>query len=212
MGTIGSVVSLAMVSGPVLGGTVYHTFGYMAVFWVLGGMLAIDVLLRLLVIERKDAKMWGIGMDSESDPEPDENTALLNSPDTKSPSFLHLVMVIPYVNLSLIQTPRFLTASWLAFVVSTILTGPFDAVLPLHLKEIFNFNALTSGAMFAAVAIPEMILGPVAGWIVDHYGSKRAALIGFVALCPALFLLIIPTGPATPVQIISLIVILLLNG
>ena len=55
MGTIGSVVSLAMVSAPVLGGTVYHTFGYEAVFYMLGAMLVIDVILRLLMIERKDA-------------------------------------------------------------------------------------------------------------------------------------------------------------
>jgi nitrate/nitrite transporter NarK len=66
--------------------------------------------------------------------------------------------------------------------------------------------------MFAALAIPEMILGPVAGWIVDKYGSKRAAFIGFMALCPAMYLMIIPTGPATPTQIIILVVILFLNG
>jgi hypothetical protein len=46
--------------------------------------------------------------------------------------------------------------------------GPFDAVLPLHLKRIFDFTSLASGAMFAALAVPEMILGPIAGWIVDN--------------------------------------------
>lgn len=66
--------------------------------------------------------------------------------------------------------------------------------------------------MFAALAVPEMILGPVAGWIVDHYGSKLAALIGFISLCPAMFLLVIPTGPATSTQIIILVAILLFNG
>lgn len=100
----------------------------------------------------------------------------------------------------------------MALIISSTLAGPFDAVLPLHLKRIFDFTALTSGAMFVAVAIPEIILGPVAGWIVDHYGSKRAALIGFVALCPALCLLVVPTGPATPIQISSLAFILFLNG
>ena len=105
-----------------------------------------------------------------------------------------------------------MTAAWISFVVSTILAGPFDAVLPLHLKQIFNFNALTSGAMFAAVSLPEMTLGPVAGWVVDRYGTKRAALIGYASLCPALFLLILPTGPATPTQIISLVAILSFNG
>jgi len=90
--------------------------------------------------------------------------------------------------------------------------GPFDAVLPLHLKRIFDFTALTSGAMFAALAVPEMVLGPIAGWTVDRYGSKLAALIGFVFLCPGLFLLVIPTGPATPAQIVMLVGILIING
>src|SRR5271170_2193442 len=49
MGTVGSVVSLGMVSAPVLGGTIYHTFGFDVVFWVLGGMLLVDVMLRLMM-------------------------------------------------------------------------------------------------------------------------------------------------------------------
>lgn len=100
----------------------------------------------------------------------------------------------------------------MALISCSILAGQFDAVLPLHLKRIFDFTALTSGAMFAALAVPEMILGPVAGWIVDNYGSKLAALIGFVTLCPGLFLLVIPTGPATASQIGSLVAILLFVG
>jgi nitrate/nitrite transporter NarK len=100
----------------------------------------------------------------------------------------------------------------MAFMASTILTGPFDAVLPLHLKRTFSFNALTSGSVFCALALPEMLLGPLSGWLTDRYGTKLVALFGFLALCPALFLLIIPMGPATPAQILSLIGILALNG
>lgn len=105
-----------------------------------------------------------------------------------------------------------MTACWIGFVCASIFSGPFDAVLPLHLKRIFNFTAMTSGAVFAALAVPEIVLGPVAGWIVDHYGSKVTAFIGFTLLCPALFLLVIPTGPATAIQIIILVAILFFNG
>lgn len=62
------------------------------------------------------------------------------------------------------------------------------------------------------MAVPEMVLGPVAGWIVDNYGSKLTAIIGFTVLCPAIFLLVIPTGPATASQILILVAILLFNG
>ena len=92
MGTIGSVVSLAMVSAPVLGGTVYHAFGFEAVFYVLGAMLVIDVILRLLMIERKDAEKWGVGVESET--VADECAPLLgNSVEMKPTSLLKLFLV-----------------------------------------------------------------------------------------------------------------------
>jgi MFS family permease len=92
MGTIGSVVSLGMVSSPIVGGAVYHAFGFEAVFWVLGGMLVIDVLLRLLMIERKDAEKWGVIVETTT--ETDESSALLNNPvEIKSVSLVKLMMV-----------------------------------------------------------------------------------------------------------------------
>jgi nitrate/nitrite transporter NarK len=100
----------------------------------------------------------------------------------------------------------------MAFIFSTIISGPFDAVLPLHLKEIFDFTALTSGAVFVALSLPEMALGPVAGWLVDKYGSKVTAGIGFLGILPAIILLVLPTGPATTSQIVSLVAILFFNG
>ena len=66
--------------------------------------------------------------------------------------------------------------------------------------------------MFAALAVPQMILSPVSGWFVDRVGSKLVAVIGFITLCPALFLLAIPTGPATLGQISSLVAVLMFNG
>jgi MFS family permease len=91
MGTIGSVVALAMVSAPVVGGTIFHSFGYEAVFYTLVGLLMFDVVLRLMMIERRDAKKWDI-VDSESESEAEENTALLETPVTGK-SMLSTVLV-----------------------------------------------------------------------------------------------------------------------
>lgn len=55
-------VSLATVGGlltaPVLGGVVYQKGGYYSVFVVAFTFIALDVLLRLLVIERSSAAQW----------------------------------------------------------------------------------------------------------------------------------------------------------
>jgi len=90
MGTIGSVVSLAMVTAPVFGGAIFHRFGFLAVFWGLGGMLVFDVVLRLLMIELKDAKKWDVGLDVEEsqhsvEGQPSETTQLLDGSENKEP-------------------------------------------------------------------------------------------------------------------------------
>lgn len=220
MGTIGSVVSLAMVAGPVFGGAIFHRFGYSAVFWGLGGLLVFDVVLRLLMIELKDAKKWGVdlqGQESQESAEatPNETTQLLDGSASKEPATSLLKVFTVYLaceKTDLCQSARFLNACWMAFVVSVVFSGPIDAVLPLHLKETFDFNALTSGAAFIALALPEVVLGPVSGLIVDRYGPRLAALIGYITLCPSLFLFILPTGPASPSQIALLIAVLTFNG
>jgi multidrug resistance protein len=91
MGTVGSVVSLGMVSAPVIGGAVFDKLGYEAVFWVLGGVLFVDILLRLMMIERKDAKQWDIGSGSETE---DESTGLLGNSVSEFDAKSMLMMIL----------------------------------------------------------------------------------------------------------------------
>jgi len=93
MGTIGSIEAFAMVAAPFLGGTIFDQFGFEAVFYFLGILLLIDIILRLLMIERADARKWGIGLDSEI--EDDESQPLLNNEAEKPPpkSLLRLLTV-----------------------------------------------------------------------------------------------------------------------
>lgn len=85
MGTIGSVVALAMVSAPVVGGTIFQRFGFEAVFWTLGAFLIIDVILRLMMIEWKDVKKWDMGdLELESEVEESGSMVLLHSAPGKS--------------------------------------------------------------------------------------------------------------------------------
>jgi len=84
MGTIGSVVSFAMVSSPVIGGAIFHALGFHAVFWFLGAMLVIDVLLRLLMIERKDAIRWAYVSGEETNGIQGEDAPLLTNERNES--------------------------------------------------------------------------------------------------------------------------------
>jgi MFS family permease len=51
-------MSVSILGAPVLGGVVYEKAGYYAVYYMAFGIVALDILLRLLLIEKKIARQW----------------------------------------------------------------------------------------------------------------------------------------------------------
>ncbi|RYO82910.1 hypothetical protein DL766_003387 [Monosporascus sp. MC13-8B] len=88
--------------------------------------------------------------------------------------------------------PRFVVGLALAFVQASLL-AMFDATIPTEADELFGFSSLQAGLLFITTNIPYLVLGPVAGWAVDRYGTKPAAVIGFTYLVPTLVLLRLPS-------------------
>lgn len=91
-----------------------------------------------------------------------------------------------------LKDPRLLVALLLAFVQASLL-GSYDATIPTEASDLLGFNSLKAGLLFIALDIPYLVLGPVAGWSVDKYGTKSAAVIGFAYLVPVLILLRLPS-------------------
>ncbi len=87
-----------------------------------------------------------------------------------------------------LKDPRLLTAFLLAFVQATLL-ATFDATIPTEAQELFNFDSLKAGLLFIPLVLPYLVLGPLAGWTVDRYGPKPAAVIGLGYLVPVLILI-----------------------
>jgi MFS family permease len=58
VGIIGIPMSLGPIVGPLLGGVIYARGGYNAVFGLMFALLAIDALLRLVIIEKRVAVGW----------------------------------------------------------------------------------------------------------------------------------------------------------
>lgn len=190
---------------PVLGGVLYDKTGYLGVFGVGAGILVLDFLMRLLVIEKKAAAKFdpslaegthardfasrGEGAGAEFS----ENDALLPKPDGEEykvegePGRFLRVFPILYC----FRNPRLWVAFFLAFVQASLL-ATFDATIPTEAKDVFGFTSLQAGLLFIAPDIPYLVLGPLAGWAVDQYGTKPAAIVGFSYLVPALVLLRLP--------------------
>jgi len=58
MGYVGMSNSIAALLAPLLGGVVYEKAGYYAVFGMGFGLVLLDLIFRLLLVEKKDARKW----------------------------------------------------------------------------------------------------------------------------------------------------------
>ncbi|KAI4860693.1 MFS transporter-like protein [Hypoxylon rubiginosum] len=61
IGSIFSFISVGQLMAPVIGGVLYDTIGYTGVFGVGAGVLGLDFLMRLLVVEKKVAARYDEG-------------------------------------------------------------------------------------------------------------------------------------------------------
>jgi MFS family permease len=222
MGTIFSIVSVGELAAPVLGGVLYEKTGFLGVFGLSAGVLTLDFIMRLLVVEKKVAGQYedpkqDIADDNNNDDpenaEPSEESALLPKSEAESytipPNQNRLIRTLPI--LYCLTSPRLLTAFLLAFMHALIL-GTFDATVPTEAESLFNFSSLKSGLLFIALDIPYLIVGPLAGWTVDKYGPKPASVFGFGYLAPVLILLRLPHAGGGKEQIILYCALLSLCG
>ena len=182
--------------------------------------------MRLLLIEKKVAARYtsedetangdvaggsNEGVD-DSEAQEDEEDPLIKKeeednykiPDGQSRIIRSIPVLYP------LRDPRILTAELVALLQATLL-ATFDATVPTVAEEYFGFNSLTAGLLFIPLVLPYLILGPVAGWIVDRYGPKPSAVIGYGYLIPVLILLRI-VRPGGSQQIVVFCVLLTLCG
>lgn len=208
IGSIFSFISLGNLFAPLLGGVLYEKTGYAGVFGIGFVVLAVDFIMRLLVIEKKVAQRYlgtdpGSAGEYNTDPTTDvnrdeeadgEEEPLLGNKD--EPNHYHISMDQPAIArkisiLPCLKDPRLLTALIVAFVQAALL-GSFDATIPTVGQELFDFDSLKAGVLFLPLGVSDLILGPIFGWIVDRYGTKSAAVGGYTFLVPCLVLLRLP--------------------
>ena len=165
--------------------------------------------MRLFVIEKRTAAQY---LPADEDPQPpsfsrgggtdappdaaggnaveecadDESWPLLQAHDSeyKIPTERpRLLQALPL--LYCFTSPAFLATQFLALQQSSIL-GAFDATVPVTAQAYFGFTPLTAGLLFVPLAVIDLVVGPLAGWLVDRRGTKPAAVLGCAILAPAL--------------------------
>ena len=137
IGYLGSAVTLGFLLGPLLGGLVYNMAGYSAVFGMAFLCIAVDMVMRILVIEQKVARQW-IQTQSQEPDETDETdqdgdtVTEDNGPGYQSFPSEASTATLPeegttFAMLEIARQPRVLISLW-ALMVQGLLYSAFDAV------------------------------------------------------------------------------------
>ncbi|KAI8942428.1 hypothetical protein NX059_000500 [Plenodomus lindquistii] len=205
MGTLFSFISVAGLFSPIIGGLIYAKSGYNGVFGLGLSLIAVDLVLRLLMIEKKTAADYDATPSDTSNAssdgrfDDDEQRPLLPKVPTAQDRYRlaqptnRLTRAVPI--LLLLRDTGLATAIWIGFMQSTLL-GAFDATVPLVAHEQFGFDSLKAGLLFLPLGISDLCLGPLFGWGIDRYGTKLFSVFGFTWLIPMLVLLRLPVEPS----------------
>ncbi|WWC95742.1 hypothetical protein V866_002608 [Kwoniella sp. B9012] len=210
-----SGVSIGMTIAPPIGGALYQHMGWHAPFVFCIIALAVDLILRLLVIEQKDLREWEERNHAETAPDqvevrhaevpserlmenPDPNLATesMDAPTTESGQIREksaepIVELSPWkVVLTIGSSARGMTGFWVTFVYGLII-GIYEPSLTLRVQEVWNKQSDFVGLVYLAAAAPTFITGPIVGALADKYGSEFIMLPCLAFALPWLPLMIL---------------------
>ncbi|KAH1810089.1 hypothetical protein KXV31_007127 [Aspergillus fumigatus] len=206
MGYAAMGITLGTLTGPLLGGVLYENGGYYAVFGLAFGIIGLDIFLRLVLIEKKDALKWlHIGklstepVDNPTQKQPTDGRVSLSGMTDERDSNGRKEHVatssstprgdtIGDANQQMLRKRRFgavatllasdrmLVTLWAYFIVAVALTS-LDSVLPLFVQDTFGWKQTAQGLIFIPVSVPH-VLDPFFGYINDKFPQARRFVVG----------------------------------
>jgi MFS family permease len=207
MGYVSLGMSLGILIAPLLGGIVFDRAGYDAVFGMSYGLIGLDIVLRLLLVEKKVAARWDTDAAVQAkaaagSPNNEHGSAQGQTNDTEKGDISEQ-SVMPNVHegtnlrdrrrdrlppvLALLYSRRLLAALFCALIQAALITS-FDSVLTIHAANLFGWSATGAALLFLPIVIPNS-LGPLFGWFSDKYGGRYQVTLGFLGACPPLICL-----------------------
>lgn len=184
MGYTNMAFTLGLLLGPVVGGLLYDYFGYFQVYLPAFALLGLEILLRLMMIEKKKPNS-SIGhapsvAETARRTQSTNNDAFAKVRSEESEPLLHPAPRLQSVNVYwiLLSSPRFLVALIGLFILNSIACG-FDSTVTPFIHDSFGMRATHAAILFLALAVP-MLLAPLAGRISDQYGPKLPIAVGLL--------------------------------
>jgi MFS family permease len=196
IGYVSLSLTFGTLAGPLLGGVLYQDGGYYAVFGLAFGLIALDIFLRLVLIEQKDAKKWL--EDEKTQPLESDKVETPLAEAAPTPEVQEMAPSAkagaskrrPFGRLAvLLSSSRLIVSLWGYFILSLVLSS-FDSVLPIFVQETFGWKQAGQGLIFIPCMVPH-IFDPVVGYIIDRYPKSPRYLTsaGFFCSLPLMVLL-----------------------
>ncbi|KAK3674180.1 hypothetical protein LTR78_006027 [Recurvomyces mirabilis] len=218
MGYLGLSMSLAILLAPLLGGVVFAASGYYAVFAMAFGLIGFDIVMRLVMIEKKVALRWL----PREEVIPDTKKQDMPPLDTRNPALdLQEIPALPVMDdtankeaatsdtakttppgtrrplgkfasrlpaVIYLLSSRRVLSALWACLVQSSLLTAFDSMLPLYVRDTFHWNSTGAGLIFLPIVVVSF-LGPLIGRASDQVGPRWFATAGFVIGCPFIMLM-----------------------
>ncbi|KAJ6178064.1 hypothetical protein N7519_008525 [Penicillium mononematosum] len=188
LGYIDVGLTLGFASGPLIGGIVYHAGGYYAVCGIAFGLIAIDLVLRLAVIEKKTAAFWlTLEVEASSAPVFPNLASQYGAIEPRGEDEDEIEKKGLFLFGKLLQQPRILICTW-TFVLQSIYNAVLDTVIPIFVMDRFHWSTSGAGMVFLPIFVT-VLVQPLSGYLSDRVGTRAVATTGFLLLAPTLICL-----------------------
>lgn len=212
LGMVSSVVAVATVVGPLLGGFLTEWFDWRMIFWVnvpiciisfIGGVLFLpqrkQVKSDTKSFDRRGSVLFFFGM-----------TFLLlyvsNGTSwgwTSQTGLLTLVTALlawllfirtegrhqnPLINLTFFKNPMFSMGTLSGYISYVLMLVP-AIIMPLYLHNVLHISPMEIGLLMTPQAILMIVAAPVSGWISDKYSVHFPTFLGMGFISAALWVM-----------------------
>ncbi|PLN82051.1 putative MFS transporter [Aspergillus taichungensis] len=192
LGYAGTGRMVGLVAGPPLGGLVDRAGGYYAVCILGFVIVAVDAVMRLAVVEKKEeegpvqsAVQMQEGVDAAGVEESSrKSTATVSNTHAEPGPQESKKKKVSFAGFKLLKQPRVVITLW-ALGIHGLILGACDATLPTYVEQLFGWDAFAAGLLFLAMAAPAL-LEPLFGRLCDRFGVRIMTVLGFTMYTPSL--------------------------
>jgi EmrB/QacA subfamily drug resistance transporter len=201
LGINGTVISVAAIIGPILGGVLISIcwrfiffinipIGLIGTIWAWIQLKELNILPKRQKFDFKGTILFSFGI----------LAFLLALTIGGSIGWLNIITIIlfsaaillialfiivenkvdhPMLDLRLFKT-KILAFSYISIFLNGIARGSVTLLLVFYFQGIKGINPIISGMLLAPFAIALMIISPISGWLSDRYGSRLLSSIGLL--------------------------------